>query len=60
MKKLFLWLRLNLGLASMEEICEASRGKKDYHDYTTNKGGDGTPSHFHEYTCHSCGKRFGI
>ena len=30
------------------------------HDYTVRKGGDGHPCHFHTYTCHKCGKKFGI
>ena len=59
-RKIALWFRLRLGLASVPEICWASRGKRDFHDYTTDKGGDGIPSHFHEYTCSCCGKKFGI
>lgn len=54
------WLRLILGLASISEICETSKGKYDFHDYHEHKGGDGTPSHFYTYTCWNCGKRFEI
>lgn len=54
------WFRLFFGLSQVPEICEASKGDRDYHDYQVNKGGDGTPSHFHTYTCWNCGKRFGI
>jgi hypothetical protein len=32
----------------------------DIHDYPVRKGGDGFPSHFYTYTCHRCGRRFGI
>lgn len=54
------WLRLMLGLATVPEICQASTGRRDYHDYKKAKGGDGVPAHFHEYTCWKCGKRFRI
>jgi hypothetical protein len=60
MKKLLRVCRLFLGIAKIPEVCEASRGKKDYHDYPTNKGGDGTPSHMYEYSCWNCGKKFSI
>jgi len=30
------------------------------HDYPKEKGGDDIPCCFHEYTCHKCGKKFGI
>ena len=60
MKRFWRWFRLTFGLASVPEICEASTGKRDYHDYHKSKGGDGTPTHFYEYTCWNCGKRFGI
>ena len=60
MKRIFRWLLLHIGLARVPEICDASTGAKDYHDYPVDKGGDGFPSHFHEYTCWNCGKRFYI
>lgn len=60
MKRFMRWVRLMLGLATVPEVCEASSGGVDYHDYPKDKGGDGTPSHFHEYTCWNCGKKFGI
>ena len=30
------------------------------HDYFVKNGGDGTPSHFHKYTCWNCGEEFYI
>lgn len=43
---------------SKRAICEASRGKRDFHDYpdATVK----TPMHFHTYQCERCGKEFSI
>ena len=32
----------------------------DPHDYHEHKGGDGTPTHWHTYTCHRCGRKFEI
>lgn len=60
MKRTLRWIRLQLGVSTLKEICEASLGNADYHDYPVSKGGDGYPSHFYEYTCHECGKKFGI
>lgn len=40
--------------------CWFSKKFWDIHDYPTNSGGDGTPSHFYTYTCWNCGKKFGI
>jgi len=60
MNRLLRWFRLTLGMAKVPEICEASRGNRDYHDYHIQKGGDGAPSHFHTYECWHCGKRFEI
>lgn len=60
MKRFMRWVRLTFGLSTVPEVCEASSGGVDYHDYHKSKGGDGTPSHFYEYTCWNCGKKFGI
>lgn len=54
------WFRLYMGLSSVPEICEASKGDRDYHDYPKHKGGDGTATHFYRYRCWKCGKRFEI
>lgn len=59
--KVIKWIRLTSGMASIQEVCEASRdGNYDYHDYFKHTGGDGTPSHFHEYACWNCKKKFSI
>lgn len=55
-RKLKVWV----GLGSVPDVCEMSKGGKDYHDYKAEKGGDGTPSHFFTYTCWNCGKKFTI
>lgn len=60
MNRLLRWFRLTFGLATVPEICEASKGSRDYHDYFVRTGGDGTPSHFHTYECWKCGKKFSI
>jgi hypothetical protein len=60
MNRLLRWIRLTLGISQVPEVCEASSGENDYHDYPINKGGDGGPLHFHKYTCWNCGKRFEI
>jgi hypothetical protein len=44
----------------LENICWFSRLFFDIHDYHTEKGGDGFPSHFYSYTCHNCGAEFTI
>ena len=58
--KLIKWLKLKFGLAAIPDICLASKGSIDYHDYPKDKGGDGIASHFYTYTCWKCGKRFTI
>lgn len=60
--KISWFLRGLLGLSSVWDYstCWFSSKFFDVHDYKTDKGGDGTPSHFHEYTCSVCGKRFTI
>lgn len=40
--------------------CWFSRKFWGIHDYPENKGGDGHPSHFYEYACWNCGRKFGI
>ena len=60
LERIELWVRLRLGLATTDEICEASKGGKDFHDYHEHRGGDGHPSHFHVYKCWNCGKEFTI
>lgn len=52
MKRVLKWFRLTFGLAAVPEICEASKGRRDYHDYPKSKGGDGTPPIF---TCTGVG-----
>lgn len=59
-KWLFKWPRLWLGLATVPEICEASKGSLDFHDYPISKGGDDCPWHMSAYTCWNCGKKFYI
>lgn len=54
------WIRLTLGIAVVPEVCEASQGDKDYHDYQTSKGGNGHPDHFAKQQCWNCGKKFTI
>jgi len=41
-------------------ICWFSDKFFDIHDYYKEYGGDGIPSHFYVYKCHSCGKEFTI
>lgn len=41
-------------------VCWFSRKFYDIHDYPVRSGGDGTPSHFWEYECWNCHKKFGI
>ncbi|MBU43280.1 MAG: hypothetical protein CMN76_08685 [Spirochaetaceae bacterium] len=60
MNKAFKWVRLYLGIARVPEICEASTGKRDFHDYSVHKGGTGWPAHFYTYRCWNCGKEFEI
>ena len=41
-------------------VCWFSKRFWDIHDYPVEMGGDGCPQHFYTYTCHRCGKGFGI
>jgi hypothetical protein len=52
------FLKCFFGFASIDDCCWFSEKYWDIHDYRVNRGGDGHPSHFHEYTCHNCGKKF--
>jgi alpha-glucosidase (family GH31 glycosyl hydrolase) len=44
----------------MKFRCWWSKYFWDVHDYHIGKGGDGIPTHFHEYTCQFCNKKFRI
>lgn len=50
---LLAWFRL-----SKWAICEASRGRNDFHDYPDSI--TPVPWHFHIHTCGRCSKHFGI
>ena len=59
----FIWfIEGVLGFGNIKDggVCWFSNKFWDVHDYHLSKGGDGTPSHFHEYTCPNCKKKFGI
>lgn len=58
--KLLSAIRAALGLHSVDDgsTCRISQSLWDVHDYPKSKGGDGIPSHFHEYECRRCGKKF--
>jgi hypothetical protein len=61
--KRFWWvIKCSLGLGTIKDgsICWFSCKYWDVHDYKKNKGGDGKTSHFYEYQCASCSKRFTI
>lgn len=62
MKKIKLLFLAVTGLHNIENgtTCEISSRLWDVHDYKKSKGGDGTPSHFYDYTCPKCGKKFTI
>ena len=50
------WLQISMGQSvSIDDVC-----RYNLHDYPVCLGGDGTPSHFYEYTCWNCGEKFGI
>jgi len=44
----------------IEFVCWFSSRFYDLHDYLNTKGGDGIPSHWHDYHCWNCGKEFQI
>ena len=56
------WMRFFFKPRSMPFVCKfsARNPEHDIHDYHIQAGGDGYPSHMYEYTCHNCGKKFGI
>jgi hypothetical protein len=39
-------------------VCDASRGKRDYHDWPDSVVGE--PWHMYEHTCKRCKKKFTI
>lgn len=41
-------------------VCWFSYWFWDIHDYKKHAGGDGIPTHWHEYTCWNCGQKFEI
>jgi hypothetical protein len=45
---------------SIGYICWFSKEFFDVHDHRGDRGGDGVLTHFHEYTCWNCGKKFMI
>lgn len=47
-------------LIKLEDICWFSGIFWDVHDYPVEFGGDGYPTHFYEYTCSRCQKKFNI
>ena len=56
----FLKCLLGFGNVSDGSICWFSHYFWDLHDFYKHQGGDGYPSHFHEYKCYKCGKKFTI
>lgn len=44
----------------VKHICWFSFHFWDVHDYPIEFGGDGVPTHFHDYKCYNCGKKFTI
>ena len=56
------WLRFFFKPRTVPFVCEFSKRNPahDIHDYHREAGGDGTPSHFYEYECWNCNKKFGI
>jgi len=54
------FLKCLIGMGNLSDICWFSANFYDIHDYHKNKGGDGIPTHFYKYNCHSCKKEFRI
>lgn len=52
--------RIFLAVTGLHSIKNNSTCEYDLHDYPVKHGGDGTPSHFYQYTCPNCGKKFSI
>lgn len=61
-KKIWWYVKCSFGFGSVYDgsICWFSEKFYDVHDYHVHKGGDSYPTHFIKYTCHKCGKDFGI
>lgn len=57
LRKFFLWFAV--AWMSVPKLCKYT-DIVDGHDYQRNKGGDGTPTHFYEYTCWNCGHKYYI
>lgn len=62
MKMIILYLRALFNIHNIHNgtTCEISERLWEVHDYPKHKGGDGTPTHWHEYKCPKCGKVFEI
>ncbi len=62
MKRILRFIKCLFGFGSIKDgsLCWFSETHWDIHDYPKDKGGDGTPSHFHLYTCPNCNKIFNI
>jgi len=64
MIKIWWFIKCFAGFGSVEDgsICWFDSVTKVLcsHDYPEDKGGDGFPDCWKEYTCHKCGKKFGI
>ena len=56
----FIKCMLGFGTVSDGSVCWFSARFWDIHDYYQSRGGDGHPSHFYEYQCSRCGKKFFI
>lgn len=61
-RKIWWFVKVCFGFGSVDDgsICWFSRNFWDLHDYLTDTGGDGEPTHFYTYTCRGCGKPFSI
>jgi len=65
MIKIWWFIKCFAGFGSVEDgsICWFDglfNGWLCAHDYPKEKGGDDIPCAFHKYTCHKCGRKFGI
>lgn len=62
MRKLIDIFRILFDIHSIKDdsTCKLSQKYWNVHDYNLSKGGDGQPSHFHEYNCSKCGEKFEI
>jgi len=62
MKKVMWFIKCPLGFCNIKDgsVCWFSANYWDVHDYHISKGGDGIPSHFFEFICPNCNKKFSI